>query len=110
MKYLPHPDRSDLNLSTVLYALSDPVRLHLVAQLSSLGEQTCGDVDVPVVKSTLSHHARTLREAGVIRVRTHGTQRFLSVRTEDLEARFPGLLVCVLKSYESAGVDRLVDR
>jgi DNA-binding transcriptional ArsR family regulator len=60
-------------------------------------------MEVPVVKSTLSHHSRTLREAGVVRVRVQGTQRFLSIRTEDLEARFPGLLASVLYAYESSG-------
>lgn len=103
MKILHHPDRADIHLSSVLYALSDPVRLHLVAELAKAGERTCGELEVPVVKSTLSHHSRTLREAGVVRVRVQGTQRFLSVRAEDLEARFPGLLHSVLRAYETTG-------
>ncbi|MEF3301992.1 ArsR/SmtB family transcription factor [Paenibacillus sp. GYB003] len=102
MKPLHHPDRDDIQLTSVLYALSDPVRLYLVAELYKAGERTCGDMDVPVVKSTLSHHSRTLREAGVVRVRMHGTQRFLSIRSDDLEARFPGLLAAVLHGYESS--------
>ncbi|MNC79266.1 hypothetical protein D3C75_1316940 [compost metagenome] len=40
----------------------------------------------------MSHHIRTLREAGVIRVRVQGTQHFITLRSEDLEERFPGLL------------------
>ncbi|WP_409340746.1 ArsR/SmtB family transcription factor [Paenibacillus sp. MBLB4367] len=103
MKVLHHPDQADIQLSSVLYALSDPIRLHLVAEISKAGERTCGDIEVPVVKSTISHHARTLREAGVIRVRVQGTQRFLSIRTEDLEARFPGLLASVLQAHETSG-------
>lgn len=104
MKVLFHPDRADYHLSSVLSALSDPVRLHLVSQLYRQGgERTCGDFDVPVVKSTLSHHCRILREAGVIRTRAQGTQRFLSVRTDDLEARFPGLLATILRAYEASG-------
>jgi DNA-binding transcriptional ArsR family regulator len=103
MKVLHHPDLADIHLSSVLYALSDPIRLHLVAEIYKVGEQTCGGIDVPVAKSTLSHHARTLREAGVIRTRIQGTQRFLSIRTEDLETRFPGLLASVLQAYESSG-------
>lgn len=102
MKLLHHPDREDIRLSSVLYALSDPVRLYLVAELYKAGERTCGDIDMPVVKSTVSHHSRTLREAGIVRVRVQGTQRFLSIRTEDLEARFPGLLASVLQAYESS--------
>lgn len=102
MKFLHHPDRSELHLSSVLYALSDPVRLFIVSEIRNAGERTCGDMEVPVVKSTLSHHARTLREAGVVNVRVQGTQRFLSLRTEDLEFRFPGLLSSVLNAYETS--------
>ncbi|PYI55665.1 ArsR/SmtB family transcription factor [Paenibacillus flagellatus] len=103
MKPLYHPDRDDIQLSSVLYALSDPVRLHLVAELRKAGERTCGGMDVPVVRSTLSHHSRTLREAGVVRVRVQGTQRFLSIRTDDLEYRFPGLLDSILQAYAKSG-------
>jgi DNA-binding transcriptional ArsR family regulator len=103
MKVLYHPDLTDIHLSSVLYALSDPIRLHLVAEIYKAGEQTCSCIDVPVVKSTLSHHTRTLREAGVIRTRIQGTQRFLSIRTEDLETRFPGLLASLLQAYECSG-------
>jgi DNA-binding transcriptional ArsR family regulator len=103
MKVLYHPNQSDIHLSSVLYALSDPIRLHLVAEIYKAGERTCACIDVPVVKSTLSHHTRTLREAGVIRTRIQGTQRFFSIRTEELESRFPGLLASVLQAYESSG-------
>lgn len=102
MKILHHPYRTELHLSSVLYALSDPVRLFMVSEIRRAGERTCGDIEVPVVKSTFSHHARTLREAGVINVRVQGTQRFLSLRSEDLESRFPGLLSSVLDAYENS--------
>ncbi|MCR8630490.1 MULTISPECIES: ArsR/SmtB family transcription factor [Paenibacillus] len=103
MKVLHHPDRADIQLSSVLYALSDPIRLYLVSELYKAGERACGEFEVPVVKSTVSHHARTLREAGVVNVRIHGTMRFLSIRIDDLEARFPGLLMSVLQAYDSSG-------
>jgi DNA-binding transcriptional ArsR family regulator len=74
----------------------------MLSEIRKAGEMTCGGIEVPVVKSTLSHHARTLREAGVVNVRVQGTQRFLSLRTEDLEFRFPGLLSSVLDAYESS--------
>ncbi|MFC5452526.1 ArsR/SmtB family transcription factor [Paenibacillus aestuarii] len=102
MKFLFHPDRADIHLSTVLYALSDPVRLLMVSELHRIGESACGDIEVPVVKSTLSHHTRTLREAGVVNVRSQGTLRLVSLRTEDLETRFPGLLAAVLDAYEAS--------
>lgn len=106
MKVLYHPDRKEISLASVLYALSDPVRLHVVSQIRKHGEQACNNFEVPVAKSTLSHHARTLRESGVIRTRIQGTQRILSLRTDDLESRFPGLLDSIMQAYESSEADR----
>ncbi|MFD1957452.1 ArsR/SmtB family transcription factor [Paenibacillus thailandensis] len=96
MKPLYHPAPEDIQLTTVLYALSDPVRLNLVIQILEVGEQACGDYQIPVAKSTMSHHVKTLREAGIVNTRIHGTQRLLSIRKKDLEARFPGLLDAVI--------------
>ncbi|AIQ71745.1 ArsR/SmtB family transcription factor [Paenibacillus graminis] len=101
MKILFHPERKDIQLASVLYALSDPIRLSIISDIKSNGEQACNCFNVPVAKSTLSHHARTLREAGVVYTRVQGTQRMLSLRTEDLNARFPGLLDSVLSAYEA---------
>ncbi|WP_379132057.1 ArsR/SmtB family transcription factor [Paenibacillus sp. sgz500958] len=103
MKVLNHPDRQDIELSSVLYALSDPIRLYLVDVIQKTGERRCGDIVVPIVKSTLSHHYRTLREAGILQVRVQGTQRFSTVRYKDLEARFPGLLASILEAYRASG-------
>ena len=90
------PVRDAIDLPTVLHALSDPIRLQIVAALSDGVEHTCGSFDLPVTKSTCTHHFRVLREAGVIRQRHEGTCRFNSLRRDDLEARFPGLLDTVL--------------
>lgn len=95
---ITHPERDELELSAVLHALSDPVRLKMVAALASEQEQTCASFDVPVTKSTCTHHFKVLREAGVIRQRQEGTSRLNTLRREDLEARFPGLLDSVLRS------------
>ncbi|RJE87721.1 ArsR family transcriptional regulator [Paenibacillus sp. 1011MAR3C5] len=103
MKILVHPDRADIHLSSVLYALSDPLRLMIVSQLRGVSERSCGEFELPVAKSTQSHHVRTLREAGIIYVRSAGTQRLVSLRTEDMEARFPGLLSSILAAYETSG-------
>jgi DNA-binding transcriptional ArsR family regulator len=91
-------DRDELELSAVLHALSDPVRLQIVAALSDGTEHSCGSLSLPVTKSTCTHHFRVLREAGVIRQRHEGTSRLNSLRREDLEARFPGLLDTVLRA------------
>jgi DNA-binding transcriptional ArsR family regulator len=93
---IAHPEREELELAAVLHALSDPVRLQIVAVLDQEGEQTCGSFDLPVTKSTGTHHFKVLREAGVIRQRQEGTTRVNALRRDDLEARFPGLLETIL--------------
>ena len=95
---IPHPARDDLDLASVLHALSDPVRLEIVAGLADGAERACGSFDVGVTKSTCTHHFRVLREAGLIRQRQQGTMRLNSLRRDDLEARFPGLLGTILKA------------
>jgi DNA-binding transcriptional ArsR family regulator len=95
---IPHPARGELDLAAVLHALSDPVRLRIVAGLAEGDERTCGSFDVSVSKSTCTHHFRVLREAGLIRQRQQGTMRLNSLRRDDLEARFPGLLETVLQA------------
>ena len=94
---IAHPACEELELGAVLHALSDPVRLTIVAALArSECEYTCGSFELPVTKSTCTHHFKVLREAGVIRQRLEGTTRLNSLRRGDLEQRFPGLLDSVL--------------
>ncbi len=94
-----HPATEDLELPAVLHALSDPQRLRIVRGLSADPEpRPCGAFDVNVSKSTCTHHFRVLREAGVIEQRALGAARLNSLRREDLDARFPGLLDAVLES------------
>src|ERR1700749_466164 len=101
-----HPAREELELGAVLHALSDPVRLRIVAELASTeGEYTCGSFALPVTKSTCTHHFKVLRESGLIHQRPQGTTRLNRLRREDIEARFPGLLVTVLGAAALAGAD-----
>lgn len=100
MRTLPHPEPAQLRLSDVLHALSDPVRLDIVRALGEDGEMCCGALEVPVSKSTLTHHLKVLREAGLTWTRCEGVQRFVSLRRADVEGRFPGLLSCVLDHAE----------
>jgi DNA-binding transcriptional ArsR family regulator len=100
---IAHPDRAEIELGAVLHALSDPVRLRIVRALAGGAcEYATGSFDVPVTKSTCTHHFRVLREAGVIRQRQEGTARLNTLRDEDLEARFPGLLETILAAAEQA--------
>src|SRR3954453_20969662 len=91
-----HPARRELELSAVLPALGDPARLESVRPPASGGEPPCGTFELGLSKATLSHHFKVLREAGVVRTRPDGRKRLLSLRMDDLEARFPGLLDAVL--------------
>ena len=95
---IPHPAVEELDLAAVLHALSDPVRLDIVSGLAGGDERTCGSFDVAVTKSTCTHHFRVLREAGLIQQRQQGTMRLNSLRRDDLEGRFPGLLGTILKA------------
>jgi DNA-binding transcriptional ArsR family regulator len=66
------------------------------------GALACADLGLPVSKSTGSHHFKVLREAGVVRCRVEGTRRYYTLRRDDLEARFPGLLDSVLSAASTA--------
>ncbi len=100
MRIISHPIREQLSLPVVLHALSDPVRLGIVDALREGHERSCGELPVPVSKSTLSHHLKVLRDAGLTQTRAEGVHRFVSLRREDVEHRFPGLLDCVLTHAE----------
>jgi DNA-binding transcriptional ArsR family regulator len=94
---LQQPTREEMRIEQVLHALGDPVRLMIVQALAAASEGVaCGDISVPVTKSTTTHHMRTLREAGVISMRTEGTRRMSTLRRDDLDALYPGLLDGVL--------------
>ncbi|WP_040808230.1 ArsR/SmtB family transcription factor [Nocardia concava] len=103
---LVHPDREQLRFTTVLAALSDPIRLTIVTRLAAAQgrELACATFDLPVSKSTQSGHFKTLREAGIIHQRDEGTRRLNTLRTEDLEARFPGLLDMAIAHGRNATV------
>ena len=98
-----HPSRRELELSSVLHALSDPARLEIVRSLAERDEPSCscGTFDLGLSKATLSHHFRVLRESGVVHTRPEGRKRLLSLREDDLNARFPGLLEAILSTKRS---------
>ncbi|MFC5412852.1 ArsR/SmtB family transcription factor [Larkinella bovis] len=101
MKKYQHPTPDQITLTGILHALSDPVRLNYVQCLAAkMCEAPCGAIPTPVAKSTMSHHLRVLREAGIVRIRTEGTQSLTSLRLDELEAKFPGVLQAVLKAAE----------
>ncbi|MBD2705851.1 helix-turn-helix transcriptional regulator [Spirosoma sp. BT702] len=105
MKQYQHPTADQITLTGVLHALSDPVRLNYVQCVAQAAcEQSCGAIPTPVAKSTMSHHIRVLREAGIIHIRPYGTQSLISLRSDELEQKFPGVLNSVLKSAKNIEV------
>ena len=96
--WLPEPDLDEVDVGTVLQALADPVRLQIVRLLDAAGEGSCTTLEVPVKRSTISHHLRTLRESGVVATRLVGNSRLSRLRGDELERRFPGLLTSILSA------------
>ena len=90
-----HPDLEDIELAQLFSALGDPVRLEIIGVLADRQEHQRSDFNVNVGASTLSHHSKTLREAGLTRHRIDGTRCFVSLR-EDTFARFSGVLTGIL--------------
>src|SRR5262245_51351767 len=105
-----HPHRDEIRLQDVFMALANPMRLRMVAIVAAGGELKCGTVLSEVSKSTLTHHWRVLREGGVIRMRPMGRELFVSLRREDLDTRFPGLLDATLGALEAGQPDDLRSR
>lgn len=92
---LPEPATDALRLDVIMGALSDPLRLAIIRKLlleSDAYDHTCGWFGLDRPKSSLTHHFKALREAGLIRQRQYGLERRSRVRSTDLESRFPGLL------------------
>ncbi|MBV9660685.1 MAG: helix-turn-helix transcriptional regulator [Acidimicrobiales bacterium] len=101
----PPPELADIDVLTVLQALSDPVRLEIVRQLAgcpdSAGGLACGHIELPVTKSTATHHFKTLMAAGITHEREEGTRKFVSLRRCELDERFPGLVDLVVGKSRS---------
>ncbi|MGD9735928.1 MAG: ArsR/SmtB family transcription factor [Solirubrobacterales bacterium] len=90
-------DSFELDLSLILHALSDPQRRKIVRELAaSEAPVPCGQIELGVGKSTRTHHFRVLREAGLIEQRRDGTRKLTSLRREQIDAEFPGLLDAIL--------------
>ena len=98
MRPFKHPAPSSVSLEQVLHALSDPVRLDIVRKLAKRGETSCADLDCGRPKSSMSHHFRVLRESGLVHTRNEGTTHINTLRSEELDRRFPGVLKAILQA------------
>lgn len=106
------PGVEDLQLPRVLAALADPHRLATVRVVARRGESWCSQVmqeaGLPMGKSTFSHHLRILREAGVLTKRVEGARGYTSLRKDDLDRRFPGLIDSILSADAEPAADAAV--
>ena len=111
MRPLIHPSIEDITVEGILHALSDPVRAAIYAELAVSSGATCSnflkisDRDIP--KSTLSQHFRALREAGLIRSERQGVEMHNSTRCEEIDKRFPGLIMTIMKAHQIQAAERL---
>lgn len=99
-----HVDTESIELPQVLHALSDETRLRIVARLAAEGGDWCATLSAEAThlhKSTISHHYRVLREAGVTRTEIRGRERWVELRRDDLDRRFPGLMAAILDGVGS---------
>ncbi|WP_395296712.1 ArsR/SmtB family transcription factor [Kitasatospora hibisci] len=97
----PHPDVRTVGLQQAMEALVDPVRRLIVRELHAAPRDlACGAIDLPVSKSTATHHFHVLREAGLIRQYYVGTSRMNALRAEEFDEAFPGLLGAVVGAPE----------
>ncbi|MGW2892262.1 helix-turn-helix domain-containing protein [Streptomyces griseoruber] len=109
-RVITHPPREQIRLEAVLHALSDSHRLAVVrvlaaaADVGGRSEHACTDFDLPLSKSTLTHHFRVLRESGLIYQTYRGSSRLTRLRTEDLGTLFPGLLAHVVGAADAQRV------
>ena len=106
MRPVFHPGIEDLQPAAILHALSDPARAAIFAQIRGAGcVEACSAVAAlgsrTIPKSSLSHHIRVLREAGLIRCERHGVEMRNFSRCAEIDLRFPGLLPAILNAYAS---------
>ncbi|KAA0924367.1 winged helix-turn-helix domain-containing protein [Rhodococcus sp. IEGM 1370] len=90
-----HPEPEEMQLGAVMSALADPLRRKVVTELvgdDDGAERTCMSFELGVTKSTLTHHFRVLREAGLVFQVDRGNSRKVTLRRQELNDRFPGLL------------------
>ncbi|WP_199443783.1 ArsR/SmtB family transcription factor [Umezawaea beigongshangensis] len=101
----PEPGREEIDLVTALKALADPVRLRIIRTLADDRYHPCSvqEYGLDVHKSTLSHHFKTLREAGITSTRVRGREHAVRLRRDDLDARYPALIDSVLAAAAELG-------
>lgn len=103
----PQPDVDDIRLTAILRALADPGRVRMVQVLADGAYHACNvdEFGLDIQKSTLSHHFKMLREAGLTTVRIDGRSHSIALRMAELEERFPGLITSLTSEAAVADLD-----
>ncbi|MHC1480502.1 ArsR/SmtB family transcription factor [Frateuria aurantia] len=102
MRSYRHPEIQTFTLERLFYALSDSTRLDIVRRLAMVEQASCNELNEDRPKSSMSHHFRILREAGLVETRIQGTTHQNRLRRADLEVAFPGLLAAILAQLVSS--------
>lgn len=101
MRTLVHPSIDDIELQALFYALGDKTRLRIIANLHAGGTTPliCAEATANIEnlsQSTSSHHFRILREGGLVHSERKGKECYNTLRTAELETKFPGLMKTIL--------------
>jgi DNA-binding transcriptional ArsR family regulator len=112
MRPLFHPSIEDVTVEAILHALSDPVRVAIFAEIvGSDCSQNCSSFlqvkEKNIPKSTLSQHFKALREAGLIRGERRGVEMHNTSRCAEIDQRFPGLIMAIVKAHNIQSGDKL---
>ena len=114
MRPLFHPALSEITVEGILYALSDPVRAQIYAEMATsecpLNCSNFRKVDNRTLpKATLSQHFKILREAGLIHSERKGVEMHNTTRCAELKERFGDLLASILTTYGAQNSRRETD-
>lgn len=97
-----HPLIREITIDHVLYALSDPARRYIVGKLASHHNMNCSkSCSEKMSPSTISFHHKILRENGLIKSEKIGVEVINTLRKDEIDKKFPGLLDSILKFHRS---------
>ncbi|RZA27420.1 MAG: ArsR family transcriptional regulator [Proteobacteria bacterium] len=99
MREKRHPKIEEIDLTDIMYALSDPARVEIVRMIAAEKRpMTCGELNAERPKSSMSHHFKILRDSGILKTEIDGKEHLNSLRTAEVESKFPGVFKALLKN------------
>ncbi len=102
----PIPAAEDIRLVDVLQAVADPRRARILTLLADGQYHGMESFDLELQKSTVSHHLKVLREAGLTETVATGRNCDVRLRRDELGRRFPGLVDALLSPAAVADLAR----